>query len=149
MTKYSIVLSALCLLSPLAASAQGSPNVTFGANGPVANIPSQAAQVSNVASGYSGPASLGDTGVMGRTSYKTGEAPADSALSGHTTQQTMQNLPITGAGSNFGPSMTGAVNGLMAPNSVNMTPVRAWYGNQSLGFPTNVPTQALHDVHRS
>jgi hypothetical protein len=138
MTKFSIALAALCILgAPLVASAQGTPDVTFGSNGPVANIPAQAAQASNVGTVNS----LGTAGVTGRTSYRTGEAPNSAGMSGLSTQVSTQNYPITGAGTNFGPNMTGAVNGLMAPMSVSNTPVRAWYGNQSLGFPTNVSTQ--------
>ena len=110
-----------------AAMAQVSGNVTFGANGPVANMP---AMQNNAASNVSAPVmdSLGDSGVMGRTSYKSGEAPEDAGMSGLTSNQTAQNYPINGPGNNFGPNMSGAVNGLMAPNSVGGAPLRQWAG---------------------
>jgi hypothetical protein len=126
-----------------AALAQVSGNVTFGSNGPVTNMPAmQVAMPSNVASGggSSAPASLGDAGQSGVTSYKTGEAPEDAGMSGLTSQATSQNYPINGPGTNFGPNMSGAVNGLMAPNSVGTAPLRQWDG-AGYGFNANPQNQ--------
>ena len=126
------------------ALAQVNGTVSYGANGPVTNLSMPTAQVSNVAqdaaSGYTGPDSNGATGTIGRSSYATGEAPEDAGMSGLTSNQTSQNLPINGPGSNFGPNMTGAVNGLMAPGSVNQAGIPLWDG-AGYGFNANPQNQ--------
>ncbi|MBU6453895.1 MAG: hypothetical protein KGS72_19100 [Cyanobacteria bacterium REEB67] len=134
-----IVVAVLGGLWQPTALAQVSGNVTFGANGPVANMPAiQNSTPSNVA----GPAmnSLGDTGVIGRSTYKSGEAPEDAGMSGLISNPSSQNYPINGPGNNFGPNMSGAVNGLMAPNSVGGAPLRQW-GGAGYGFNANPQNQ--------
>jgi len=96
-----------------------SGGMTMGANGPVGTLslpadPGNNVQISGVAPA-GGPASMGDGGTIGRTSFRTGFGNQgmgniqDGMVTG-------QNNPMAGRGNNYG--ITGAGTGLMAPNSV-------------------------------
>lgn len=100
-------------------------SVSIGANGPtgVLNNASMAGDAPTIggAGGFAGgPASMGDAGTIGRTSFRTGVG--NQAMGGFVTGPTdpAQN-PFSGPGNNFG--MSNTTTGLMAPYSVDNAPM--------------------------
>ncbi|HMW88858.1 MAG TPA: hypothetical protein PLC15_10945 [Candidatus Obscuribacter sp.] len=101
--------------------------VTMGANGPTGVLSNGATgdsiQIGGGGPGFalsSGPASLGDSGTIGRTSFRTGygNQGMGNIQDGMTTGS---NNPLDGRGSNFG--LSGTQTGLMAPNSFSNAPM--------------------------
>lgn len=104
-----------------------SGGVSFGANGPTGTLNSAATgdriQIGGGGPGFAltgGPASMGDGGTIGRTSFRTGEGNQGMGNI-QDGMETGTNNPFAGRGSNFGLSNTGT--GLMAPNSFNNAPM--------------------------
>lgn len=127
----SVVVACASMAAASAQSIEGSfdlgggatGGVTMGANGPTGVLSNGATgdsiQIGGGGAGFAlsgGPASMGDSGTIGRTSFRTGYGNQgmgniqDGMITGH-------NNPLNGRGSNFGLSDTQT--GLMAPNSVN------------------------------
>ena len=102
--------------------------VTMGANGPTGVLSNGATGDSIQIGGgggpgfalSSGPASMGDGGTIGRTSFRTGygNQGMGNIQDGMTTGS---NNPLDGRGSNFG--LSGTQTGLMAPNSFSNAPM--------------------------